>query len=238
MINRRRTAFWFLLVSGLSAFALAMGYRWCERGGAFDLATVRIRGIRHSDSSAVCQVVKPLFGTSIWQIDTEEIEDMLSELPGIDSVHVSRAPLSGLILTIEISESVFAISDSSGVKAVSSAGEILPPRFLTDSIPVVESLESMDAAVSKKLALWFKDEEMHCDSLLFRYTNSGLSVFTGDSCEVLLGTDRLIERWDDYQQLASSLSGSSNWYQVDMRYANQAVLRKSEAGSIYQGGER
>ncbi|MCK4806872.1 MAG: FtsQ-type POTRA domain-containing protein [Candidatus Aegiribacteria sp.] len=237
MKNRRRIAFWLLLVSGLSAFALAMTYRWFERGGAFDLDTVRIRGVRHADSSAICQVVKPLFGTSIWQIDPVELQDMLSDVPGIDSARVSRAPLSGLILELRISEPVYAVSESSGVAAVSSIGEVLPPRFFTDSLPVVESRGRIDSAVSRKLAVWFRAEEMQYDSLLFRYTDRGLSVFVGNGCEVLLGIDRLSERWEGYHQLASSLSGSASWYQVDMRYAYQAILRKSEGSSPPQGGE-
>ncbi len=237
MKDRRRTAFWVLLVSGLSVFALAMGYRWFERGGAFDLDTVRIRGVRHADSSAICQVVKPLFGKSILQIDPVEIQELLSDIPGIDSAHVSRAPLRGLILEIRISEPVFAVSDSSGVNVVSSIGEVLPPRFLTDSIPVVETRGSIDPSVSRELAVWFGVEELQYDSLLFRYSDSGLSVLVNNGCEVLLGIDRLSERWEGYQQLASSLSGSDNWYEVDMRYSNQAILRKSDGNSPSQGSE-
>ncbi len=236
MKDRRKIAFWLLLVSGLSVFALAMTYRWFERGGVFDLDTVRIRGARQADSSAICQVVKPLFGTPIWQIDPAVLQDMLSDVPGIDSASIRLAPLSSLILEVRISEPVFAISDSSGVAAVSSIGEVLPPRFLTDSIPVVESRERIDPAVSRKLASWFRACEMQYDSLLFRYTDRGLSVFVGNGCEVLLGINRLSERWEGYQQLASSQSASDSWYQVDMRYANQAVLRKSEGNSPPQGG--
>jgi len=237
MKDRRRAAFWRLFFSGLAAFALAMGYRWFERGGAFDLDTVRIRGARHEDSSAVCQVVKPLFGTSIWQIDPATLQNMLSDVPGIDSAHVNRVPFSSLILELRISEPVFAVSDSSGVTAVSSIGEVLPPRFFSDSLPVVESREGIDPVVSRTLAAWFSDYDMHSDFLSFRYTDRGLSVFVDDGCEVLLGFDRLSERWAGYQQLASSMSESEGWYQVDMRYSNQAVLRKSQVNSVSQGGE-
>ncbi len=237
MKDRRRTAFWLLLISGLSAFALAMGYRWFERGGAFDLDTIRIRGIRHADSVAICEVVKSLFGTSIWQLDPSEIQTMLSVVPGIDSVSVSRIPLSGLILDIRISEPVFAVSDSSGIVAVSSLGEFLPPRFLSDSIPVIESREKIGIAISRKLAAWFRAEEMQYDGLLFRYTDRGLSVFVSNGYEVLLGVDQLSDRWDSYRQLASSLSGSDDWLQVDMRYSNQAILRGSMENTSSQGHE-
>ncbi len=236
MKDRRRAAFWLLFSSGLAVFALAMGYRWFERGGAFDLDTVRIRGARHADSSAVCQVVKPLFGTSIWQIDPVELQNVLSDVPGIDSAHVNRVAFSSLILELTISEPVFAISDSSGVTAVSSIGEVLPPRFITDSLPVVESREWLDPEVSRTLAAWFGASDMQSDCLSFRYTNRGLSVFVGDGCEVLLGNERLSERWTGYQQLASSMSDFEGWYQVDMRYSNQAVLREPHENSAPSGG--
>ena len=237
MKNRRRTAIWLLLGSGLIAFALTMGYRWFERGGAFDLDTVRIRGVRQADSSAICQVVGPLFGTSIWQIDTDELQAMLSDIPGVDSAHVDRVPLTCLILELRISEPVFAVSDSSGVTAVSSIGEVLPPRFITDSLPVVESHEGIDPAVSRELAVWFGAFDAQNDSLSFKYADRGLSVFVSDGFEVLLGNDRLSERWAGYQQLASSMSTSEGWYQVDMRYSDQAVLRKAQVNSASGGGE-
>ena len=237
MKDRRRTAFWLLLSSGLFVFALAMGYRWFERGGAFNLDTVRIRGARQADSSAICQVVKPLFGTSIWQIDPATLQNVLSDVPGIDSAHVNRVPFSSLILELTISEPVFAVSDSSGVAAVSSIGEVLPPRFMTDSLPVVKSQGRIDPGVSRVLAAWFEASDVQYDSLSFRYTDRGLSVFVGDGCEVLLGNDRLSERWAGYQQLASSMSASEGWGQVDMRYSNQAVLSKSQLNSASSGGE-
>ncbi len=236
MKDPRRAAFWLLFFSGLAAFALAMGYRWFERGGSFDLDTVRIRGARHADSSAVCQVVKPFFGTSIWQIDPVELQNMLSDVPGIDSAHVKRVPFSSLILELRISEPVYAVSDSSGVTAVSSDGEVLPPRFITDSLPVIESREGIDPAVSRTLAAWFGAFKMQSDGLSFRYTDRGLSVFVGDGCEVLLGNDHLSERWAGYQRLASSMSESEVWYQVDMRYSNQAVLRESQVNTVSAGG--
>ncbi len=237
MKDRGRAAFWLLLGSGLIVFALAMGYRWFERGGVFDLDTVRIRGVRQADSSAICQVVGPLFGTSIWQIDTDELQDMLSNIPGIDSACVNRVPLNCLILELRISEPVYAVSDSLGVTAVSSIGEVLPPRFITDSLPVVESREGIDPVVSRALAAWFGASDMKFDSLSFKYADRGLSVFVGDGYEVLLGNDRFCERWAGYRQLASSMSGSEGWYQVDMRYSDQAVLTRPQVNSASAGGE-
>jgi len=227
MKDRRRTAFWLLLISGLLTFALAMGYRWFERGGAFNLDTVTIRGIRPADSSVVCESVKSLFGTSIWQIELSEVQAELSEIPGIDSVNVRRAPLSGLILEIGISEPVYAVRDSAGISAVSSFGEVLPERFLSDSLPVIESRKRIGSALSLKLAEWFSSAELQIDDFQCRFTENGLTVCVNSEYEVLLGIDLLTDRWNSYLQLSSSLNTADEWFQVDMRYQNQAILRSS-----------
>lgn len=235
MICRRRIIFWVFLLSGLVAFALAMAYRWFERGGAFNLDIVRIQGIRHADSSAVCQVIAPLFGTSIWQIDPVELQNSLEEIPGIDSVTVCREPLTGMVLQIKLANPVFAISDSTGTVAVSSSGERLPSTFLKDSIPVIEAPGGMCVSVSATLARWFETEEIVWDSLLFQYSDTGFSVFMIDGCEILLGNDNLSGRWSKFCSLNASLSDIGDWEQVDMRYIGQAVFRRKSVEGFPSG---
>lgn len=218
-------AFWVLLVAGISAFALAMGYRWFERGGAFDLDTVRVRGIRRADSTVVCQTVKPLFGRSIWQIDIHRLERELSAIPGIDSAVVRRSPLRTLILELRVSRPSFTISDGSERMAVSSTGELLPDRFITDSLPVVEAWTQVPPSVSAGLARWLCGEEMISESYTLNYTKRGVSVLVNDSCRVLLGSEDLADRWTEYIVLASSLADRTDLLEVDMRYSGQAVLR-------------
>lgn len=237
MIVRRNRIIWILLLSGIVAFALAMAYRWFERGGAFDLATVRIRGIRQADSSAVCLAVEPLFGTSIWQIDLEEVQDRLEDIPGIDDAAVSRELLNGMVLRIELAEPIFAVNDSTGTVAISSSGEHLPATFLTDTIPVVDAPCNISTSVSASLAEWFENVEFEHDSLVFRYSDEGLSVFMSDWREVLLGIDNLSGRWTDYCLLEASMSDLGNWEQVDMRYFNQAILRRKTEEPIDPGEE-
>ncbi len=235
MIVRRRQIIWILLLSSIIAFALAMAYRWFERGGAFDLATVRIRGIRQSDSSAVSHAVEPLFGISIWQIDLEEVQDHLEDIPGIDAAAVSLELLNGLVLRIELAEPVFAVSDSTGTIAISSSGEHLPANFLTDTIPVVDAVSNINTSVSASLAEWFENVEFKYDNLVFRYSDEGLSVFLSDRCEVLLGIDNLSGRWRDYCLLEASISDLGKWEQVDMRFFNQAILRRNTEEHIDSG---
>lgn len=237
MITHRRTIFWVFLLSGLVAFALAMSYRWFERGGAFDLDTVRIRGIRQADSSDVCAAVRSYFGTSIWRIDPSELEGTVEEIPGVDNVTVSREPFTGIILRIELAQPVFAVSDSSGTIPISSRGERLPVSFLTDTIPVVESHFSMDSSVSAGLASWFEREEIEWCLFSFRYIESGLSMYTQEGCEILLGFQDLSRRWRDFQLLRVSLSDIEQWQQIDMRYSDQAVLRVRRPEIDRPGGE-
>ncbi len=237
MIVRRNRIIWILLLSGIIAFALAMTYRWFERGGAFDLATVRVRGIRQADSSAVCIAVESLFGTSIWQIDLEEVQDRLEDIPGIDDAAVSLELLNGIVLRIELAEPIFAVSDCTGTIAISSSGERLPVTFMTDTIPVVDAPCDISTSVYASLAEWFENVDFEHDSLVFRYSDEGLSVFMGDCREVLLGIDNLSGRWKDYCLLEASMSDLDNWEQIDMRYFNQAILRRKTEEHI-DSGER
>lgn len=237
MIIYRRKIIWILLLSGFVAFALAMAYRWFERGGAFDLDVVRIRGIRQADSAAVSSAVEPLFGTSIWQINLKEVRDRLEDIPGIDAAAVSRELFTGIILQIELAEPVFAISDSSGSIAISLSGERLPTNFLTDTIPVVDAPGIMNISVCASLAEWFETVEFEHDNLVFRYSDKGLSVFMSEYCEILLGIDNLAGRWRDYCLLEASISDLGYWEQVDMRYFDQAILRRNTQGSADSGEE-
>lgn len=237
MIIRRRRIIWILFLSGIIAFALAMAYRWFERGGAFDLATVRIRGIRQADSSAVCLAVEPLFGISIWQIDLEEVKDSLEDIPGIDHAAVSRELFNCIVLRIELAEPIFAVNDSTGTVAISSSGERLPIYFLTDTIPVVNAPSSVSITVSASLAEWFETAEFEHDSLVFRYSDEGLSVFRSDWCEILLGIDDLSGRWRDYCLLEASMSDLGSWEEVDMRYFDQAILRRKTEERTDSGEE-
>lgn len=225
MKEQGHRAFWVLLVAGLSAFALAMGYRWFERGGAFDLDTVRVRGIRRADSTVVCQAVKPLFGSSIWQIDVHRLERELSAIPGIDSAVVRRSPLRTLILELKVSQPSFTIRDSSGRVAVSSTGEYLPDRFISDSLPLVEALTQVPPSISERLAQWLCSVEMISEGFTLNYTQRGVSVLVNDRCRVLLGSEDLAGRWGEYIVLASSLADRDDLREVDMRYSGQAVLR-------------
>jgi cell division septal protein FtsQ len=230
MNSRRQRIFWVFLVSGLSAFALAMGYRWFERGGAFDLDTVRIRGIREADSAVVCDAVKPLFGKSIWRIDLDDLQNRLTEVPGIDSAEVSREPLNTLILNVEISQASFVIDDGNDRIPVSTGGELLPMRFLDDSLPVIKATSPIGDAAAQNLAEWFSGQGRGPDSLQYRFGEEGVLVILDDYRRVLLGMTDLSERWRDFVALENSMLYSSEYCEIDMRYAGQAVLRTSMAG--------
>ena len=228
MKNRQRRVFWLLLISGLSAFALAMGYRWFERGGAFDLETVRIRGIREADSSVVCRAVQPLFGRSIWRIDLSALEDTLESIPGIDSARVSRVPLGEVIIEATLSTPAYVLKHDQELFPVSSAGEQLPRRFYADSLPLVETADSVDTSILRNLAHWFTGQDFSTEALSFCLGDSGLSVTVEDRCRVLLGDGRFRDRWNGYIALQQDLLRPEGCYQIDMRFEGQAVLRKNQ----------
>ena len=232
MKDRARTAFWVLLVSGLCTFALAMGYRWFERGGAFDLDTVRIQGIRNADSAVVCQVVRPLFGTSIWNIDIEALQNSLTMIPGIDSARVRRAPLRTIILELKVSAPSFVLRNETGMVAFSHTGEPLPERFLSDSLPHVDARAPLGEVTARNLAHWFCSDSRGPDSLGYCIDAEGLSVETALGQRILLGTEDLPVRWRAYVALETSSIELEPYSEIDMRYSGQAVLRSSSSNLV------
>ncbi|OPL17901.1 MAG: hypothetical protein AVO35_06990 [Candidatus Aegiribacteria sp. MLS_C] len=237
MKDRRRTLFWVLLVSSMCAFALSMGYRWFERGGAFDLETVRVRGIRQADSAVVCRVVAPLFGTSIWQIDTDLLRRELTGIPGIDSARVSRIPLGTLVLDLSVSRPAYSISYDDCITVISSMGEVLPERFICDSLPVVEAEGFIGPEVSARLAGWFGSCGFEGGTPDFSFNTEGLAVLLEDGSRVLLGTEDFQGRWSGYLAAEDFVASEPAIREIDMRYAGQAVLRPlsgHSAGEVVQ----
>jgi cell division septal protein FtsQ len=213
------------VLGALGAFAIAMAYRWLERGGTFDLSTVRVRGIRSADSATVCASVAPLFGTSIWKIDGDSLGSEMEGLPGIAAVHMSRIPFRTILLDVRLDRPVFVISDGQGPTPVSVTGERLPASFLSDTLPVVETVCGMDSATSAGLGIWFSEGAAGEGAVSLQYTGDGVAVMLDGGRRVILGNTALEERWRRYTELSRLAPETAGWTEVDMRYGGQAVLR-------------
>ncbi len=96
---------------------------------------------------------------------------------------------------------------------------------------MVDARVPVGSQVLQRLALWFGGGGMECDSLLFSYTQRGVSVLVDGRCSVLLGSEDLTGRWAGYQVLSSSMGDIEDFREVDMRYSGQAVLRMAQAGA-------
>ncbi len=231
----RASTSWLLLLSALGAFALAMGYRWLERGGTFDLDTVRIRGIRQQDSLTVCTILGPLFGTSIWRIDCDSIADVLTDVSGISSAAVKRLPFTAVLVTVELERVVLAVQDSAGVYPVSASGQRLPETFLSDTLPLVCTSVGIDEEIGARLAVWLDDLGPQGGISGMTYSSDGLTVVMDAGCSVLLSTGDLRRGWDGFTALVSAMDGIAEWDLVDMRFSGQAVLSSREPESMQEG---
>lgn len=214
-----------LLITAVGAFACAMGYRWLERSGTFDLAAVRVRGIRSADSAAVCTAVAPLFGRSIWKIDGDSLSQAMVALPGIAAVRMHRIPLESILLEVTLDRPVYVISDGGGSTPVSMTGERLPESFLSDTLPVLQTTCRLDSATAAGLGLWFSRGGAGEEAASLEYTQNGVAVLLDGGCRVILGKGALDERWNRFTELCRLAPETVGWTEVDMRYAGQAVLR-------------
>ncbi len=213
-----------LLTIAVVIFALAMIYRWLERGGNFDLSEVSIRGIRSEDSSAVCEIIAPCFGKPVRTLNTDSLSTVFQALNWVKDVEISRVFPSGLEISIELQKIVFIYSNGVELYPLSSTGQCLPASFLTDTIPVVTATTLPDSVIVDRLVQWLADVNDNAPRDI-RITERGISVFVSSGSSIILGWGSFTVKWHDFIHLASIVSIQNKWLEIDMRYPEQAVLR-------------
>ncbi len=217
----------FLLVS-LLAFGGALLYRSAERSGKFDLDTVRINGIRCSDSAAVADILIPYFSKPLGSIDRGFLENELEALAGIETAEASLIWPSSIRIRATLSRPVLLLSDESGVYPISVDCEILPPSFISDSLPVVLIEGRADSTGVTNVVEWLSEglPDNWCGNLVL--DGRTLSILFDDNSAVILGENDLSERWSAYRTVESCAFLGGDWCEMDLRYRNQAVLRFRE----------
>jgi len=214
----------FLAVS-LLAFGGALLYRSAERSGRFDLDTIRINGIRFADSAVVAEILIPYFSKPLGSIDRDCLENELEALAGIETAEASLIWPSSIRIRATLSRPVLLLSDESGMHPISSDCEILPPTFISDTLPVVVIEGGADSTGVTNVVDWLSDglPDNWCGNLVL--DGRTLSILFDDNRAVILGENDLSERWTAYRTVESCALLGGDWCEMDLRYSNQAVLR-------------
>ncbi len=211
------TAVGFLALAGILCF------RWAERAGRFDLETVYITGLGCADTAAVAELLQEAFGTPLHLIDTDSLARAISAVPGIECARLTPVWPSSAHLEVELERAVVVMETAGGPVPVSAACSVLPEAWLVPGLPVVRCAGEADPGeltAAVRFADWLGERR---EGALVLLDSAGVSVLE-DDFTILLGSEELEERWGFWDAVRPFSSGASA---VDLRFRNQAVIRRS-----------
>jgi cell division septal protein FtsQ len=210
----------------LGAFIVLAGvlcFRWAERDGRFDLETIYVTGLGCADTTAVAELLQDAFGTPLHLIDTDSLAREISGVPGIACVRLTPVWPASAHLEVELEQAAAAVETPEGLVPVSAECLELPQAWLDQGLPVVRCEEKADPgqlAAAVEFADCLGEQQ---DNALVLLDSTGVSVVEQD-LTILLGSERLKERWDCWNAVRPLSRGAST---VDLRFRNQAVIRRS-----------
>ncbi len=207
----------FLILAGVLCF------RWAERDGRFDLETIYVTGLGCADTTAVAELLQDAFGTPLHLIDTDSLAREISGVPGVECARLIPLWPSSAHLEVELEQAAAVVETTEGLVPVSAECAELPAAWLVQGLPVVRCAGKTDPrelAVAVDFADWLGERQANTLVLL---DSAGVSVVEQD-LTILLGSERLEERWDCWNAVRPLSRGAST---VDLRFRNQAVIRRS-----------
>jgi hypothetical protein len=223
---------WLILFgAAVLVFLLALGYRWAEREGHFDLMTVRVRGCRQdSDSSMVADVVRPFMRQPLGKVDCEIIRESLLAMEGVSGVRVRKSwPATIRIdLSLAVPALRLTVAGATGVSVISMEGERLPASFDADTLPRVVLSAVSDSLAVPALLAWASDGDLPVEDSGHLVVDNGCVCWideqTGD--RVILGSSDLAGQWELLSCLRSRGLIDGDWSELDLRFDGQVILRR------------
>ncbi len=224
-----RGAFWTLFVLAIAAFASAMLFRWLDRGGTFDVDTIRVRGIRLADSAAVAAELVPLLGRSLWSVPPDSMEERLRSAPWVETAEVQRRPPGTLVVSIGLERAGFMLATPGDTVPVSLEGHPMPGSFRSDTLPLVGAECMPEEALRRTLSGWLDSWDPEPEGVSLRLGFQGVVAELANGVEVLLGESCLERRWRSFRAVGHVVAAREEYGVVDMRFGGQAVLRPADS---------
>lgn len=210
----------FLVITAL----LLLGIRWAERDDRLNLLFARIDNSGLVDSVDIAEALKPYFGTSMLKLDTESLELRLLAIEGVDSVSVTICYPETLIISFETRKPAAILAYGTDLIPVTVSGDHLPVDWYSDTLPVVAIEGYPDhEVISSALRLLIKRQVSH--SVSFEVSSSGITI-EDNGVQVILNPGKAAENWVQWQTIKTMITDQTD--EVDLRFANQAVLRSAE----------
>lgn len=212
-----------MTLAGALVLAGVLAFRWADREGRFDLETVYVTGLGMADTSAVAQALQGAFGTPLHQLDTDSLVSSVTMIPGVRQASVTLIWPGSIHLSIEIEEAAVVLESPGGLVPVSLSCSALPDAWYCPDLPVIRYTHIPDSSVLASAVDFAHGFRGELRSSVVSLDSTGVLVFS-DQVQILLGSERLGERWRTWSMVRPRVTGAAL---VDLRFGGQAVFRRS-----------
>jgi hypothetical protein len=210
-------------IASVLLLAAVLAFRWAERDGCFDLDTVFVTGLGCCDTTAVAEVIQDAFGVALHSIDTDSLAHELCSVPGVSAASVTLIWPSSAHLEITLENAAAVLETPAGPVPVNRFCRRLPDAFLSGDLPVIRYSADPDTALlvsAVEFTEWLGEQR---EGTVVILDSTGVNVMDNDLM-ILLGSERLEERWVSWGLVSPMASGAC---QVDLRFRGQAVFRRN-----------
>ncbi|MBM4118303.1 FtsQ-type POTRA domain-containing protein [bacterium] len=245
MATRRRGPWWKLLLA-LIVFAVALagfgswqGLRALLGSDWLRLREVRVEGCRVLPAARVQERLAPLLGRPLYgrgAVDLDSLALALTDLPRLKGVTLKRRPPATLECRVEEAVGVALWLEGDFVEI--DAGGLPLERFgdPAPDLPIIRPAQNLGADSLRRLALAALGGLRGADFDLAREVSemtadsTGIVYYRGDSpTRVRMGWEDFGARARCYRELFAEIAADTFPGELDLRYRDQVVARKSTA---------
>lgn len=209
----------------LLILAAALGVRWADREGKFDLLSARIDNSGPVDSALVADILEPWFGRSLIGLDTDSITAALESIEGLCSVSVTVSFPHSIIVEMEPMIACAMVATFEDTCPVTSCGEMLPDRWSDPALPFL-SVEGIpdDGFLREGLDLVIKR-----GTPSVTVCEAGIIVVE-NGLPIILNGRTASSDWRTWESIRGSVRQSAEY--IDLRYSGQAVIVTGEGAGV------
>ncbi len=218
----RTRALWVTMVA-VVLLAAVLIFRWAERDGRFNLEKIYVTGLGCGDTTAVAEVVQRAFGMPLHRIDADSLAQLLCGVPGVRAVNITLIWPSSAHLDITLEDAAVVLETPAGPVPVNMECSRLPQAWLSGELPVIRYTCEPDSAELVEAVAFTQWLGSQRDRTLVLLDSTGVNVMENEM-RILLGSERLEERWLSWGQVRPLAAGAAT---VDLRFRGQAVFRRS-----------
>lgn len=212
----------------LLVLTAALGIRWADREGKFDLLQARIDNSGPVDSALVAEILRPWFEESLLRLNADSLGMELETIDGVASASVRVVLPHSIVVELHPREAVAMVLSGAGSTPVTMLGEPLPDQWADPALPELRVLGNPEES-SIRAALNLALKRDLGTGTEVTVLEDGIQVVE-NGIPVLLRCDNAPGSWRTWNSIRDSVRPFAE--QVDLRYRGQAIVRPSGGETV------